>query len=95
MENTSCKHLSPQLHEGCCWCRGIAGLGLLNGCSKTEAPASSAAASAAGSAAEVTTTPAAAAPATDKLYTASINPQLDESQFRSNTKEPDHPCSAP
>ena len=31
---------------------GIAGLGLLNGCSKTEAPASSAAASAAGSAAE-------------------------------------------
>ena len=28
---------------------GIAGLGLLNGCSKTEAPASSAAASAAGS----------------------------------------------
>lgn len=66
---------------------GIAGLGLLNGCSKTEAPASSAAASAAGSAAEVTTTPAAAAPATDKLYTASINPQLDESEFRSNTKE--------
>ena len=58
---------------------GIAGLGLLNGCSKTEAPASSAAASAAGSAAEGTTTPAAAAPATDKLYTASINPQLDES----------------
>lgn len=48
---------------------GIAGLGLLNGCSKTEAPASSAAASAAGSAAEGTTTPAAAAPATDKLYT--------------------------
>lgn len=44
---------------------GIAGLGLLNGCSKTEAPASSAAASAAGSAAEGTTTPAAAAPATD------------------------------
>ena len=43
---------------------GIAGLGLLNGCSKTEAPASSAAASAAGSAAEGTTTPAAAAPAT-------------------------------
>ena len=41
---------------------GIAGLGLLNGCSKTEAPASSAAASAAGSAAEGTTTPAAAAP---------------------------------
>ena len=40
---------------------GIAGLGLLNGCSKTEAPASSAAASAAGSAAEGTTTPAAAA----------------------------------
>lgn len=36
---------------------GIAGLGLLNGCSKTEAPASSAAASAAGSAAEGTTTP--------------------------------------
>ena len=66
---------------------GIAGLGLLNGCSKTEAPASSAAASAAGSAAEGTTTPAAAAPATDKLYTASINPQLDESEFRSNTKE--------
>ena len=65
---------------------GIAGLGLLNGCSKTEAPASSAAASAAGSAAEGTT-PAAAAPATDKLYTASINPQLDESEFRSNTKE--------
>lgn len=66
---------------------GIAGLGLLNGCSKTEAPASSSAASAAGSAAEGTTTPAAAAPATDKLYTASINPQLDESEFRSNTKE--------
>ena len=66
---------------------GIAGLGLLNGCSKTEALASSAAASAAGSAAEGTTTPAAAAPATDKLYTASINPQLDESEFRSNTKE--------
>ena len=66
---------------------GIAGLGLLNGCSKTEAPASSAAASAAGSAAEGTTTPASAAPATDKLYTASINPQLDESEFRSNTKE--------
>lgn len=65
---------------------GIAGLGLLNGCSKTEAPASSAAASAAGSAAEGAT-PAAAAPATDKLYTASINPQLDESEFRSNTKE--------
>ena len=65
---------------------GIAGLGLLNGCSKTETPASSAAASAAGSAAEGTT-PAAAAPATDKLYTASINPQLDESEFRSNTKE--------
>lgn len=65
---------------------GIAGLGLLNGCSKTEAPASSAAASAAGSAAEGTT-PAAAAPATDKLYTASINSQLDESEFRSNTKE--------
>jgi len=42
---------------------GIAGLGLLNGCSKTETPASSAAASAAGSAAEGTT-PAAAAPAT-------------------------------
>ena len=65
---------------------GIAGLGLLNGCSKTEAPASSTAASAAGSAAEGTT-PAAAAPVTDKLYTASINPQLDESEFRSNTKE--------
>ena len=65
---------------------GIAGLGLLNGCAKTEAPASSAAASAAGSAAESTTT-AAAAPVTDKLYTAYINPQLDESEFRSNTKE--------
>ena len=64
---------------------GIAGLGLLNGCSKTEVPASSAAASAAWSAAEGTT-PAAAAPATDKLYTASINPQLDEREFRSNTK---------
>ena len=62
---------------------GIAGLGLLNGCSKTEAPASSAAASAAAEG----TTPAAAAPVTDKLYTASINPQLDESEFRSNTKE--------
>ena len=37
---------------------GIAGLGLLNGCSKTEAPASSAAASAAAEG----TTPAAAAP---------------------------------
>ena len=74
---------------------GIAGLGLLNGCSKTEAPASSAAASAAGSAAEGTTTPAAAAPATDKLYTASINPQLDESEFRSNTKELTTPVQPP
>lgn len=62
---------------------GIAGLGLLNGCSKTEAPASSAA-SVAGSTAESTTS---AAPVTEKLYTAYINPQLDESEFRSNTKQ--------
>ena len=44
---------------------GIAGLGLLNGCSKTEAPASSAAASAAAAAADAPTPPA-AAPATDE-----------------------------
>lgn len=62
---------------------GIAGLGLLNGCSKTEAPASSAA-SVAGSTAESTSS---AAPVTEKLYTAYINPQLDESEFRSNTKQ--------
>lgn len=62
---------------------GIAGLGLLNGCSKTEAPASSAV-SVAGSTAESTTS---AAPVTEKLYTAYINPQLDESEFRSNTKQ--------
>ena len=69
---------------------GIAGLGLLNGCSKTEAPASSAAASAAGSAAEGTTTPAAAAPASPKLWQRAAPMNIP----RKVTAESEEPCPA-
>lgn len=65
---------------------GIAGLGLLNGCSKAEVAASSVSVPAA----ESTTAAAApevAAPVTEKLYTAYINPQLKDEEFRSHTKE--------
>ena len=72
---------------------GIAGLGLLNGCPRPKPRLLRCCLC--GRVRAEGTTPAAAAPATDKLYTASINPQLDESEFRSNTKELDYPVHAP
>lgn len=64
---------------------GIAGLGLLNGCSKAEVPASSVSAPVVEP--TVPAVPEAAAPVTEKLYTAYINPQLKAEEFRSHTKE--------
>lgn len=65
---------------------GLAGLSLMSSCSPAEAPASSASVPAAEPSVPAST-PVVTAPQTEKLYTAYVNPQLDESEYRTHTKE--------